>query len=77
MSVSLGIGILPLADLNGCGTVRVLYTVNSNPQYILAKSSSQVPAIVCTEITTQSATNEPAYARAPLKACLAAVCDFR
>jgi hypothetical protein len=56
--------------------LRVLYTVNSNPQYILAKSSSQVPVIVCSEITTQSATNEPAYARAPLKACLAAVCDF-
>ena len=68
---------IPLLILNGRGTVRILYTVNNNPQYILAKSSSQVPVIVCSNVTTQSATNEAAYARAPLKACLAAVCDSR
>ncbi|KAG6381882.1 hypothetical protein JVT61DRAFT_499 [Boletus reticuloceps] len=55
--------------------LRVLYTVNNNPQYILAKSSSQVPAAICNETTTLSATNYLAFARAPLKACLSAVCD--
>ncbi|KAN0074453.1 hypothetical protein V8E55_011865 [Tylopilus felleus] len=54
------------------GTVRVLYTVNNNPQYILAKSASQVPTIFCSGTTRQSQTE---YGRAPLKACLAAVCD--
>ena len=57
--------------------VRVLYTVNNNPQYILARSSSQVPVIACNGATAQPDTNEPAYARAPLKACLAAVCGSR
>ncbi|KAG8221359.1 hypothetical protein J3R82DRAFT_1531 [Butyriboletus roseoflavus] len=33
------------------------------------------PAITCTEATTQSAENEPTYARTPLKACLAVVFD--
>lgn len=77
VSVSWGPSISCLLTLNGCGTVRVLYTVNSNPQYILAKSSSQVPAITCTEATAQYAMNEPVYARTPLKACLAVVCDSR
>lgn len=60
--------------LNGCRTVRVLYTVNNNPQYILAKSSSQVLVTACNETPSK---NEPVYAQAPLKACLAAVCDSR
>ncbi|KAN0074436.1 hypothetical protein V8E55_011848 [Tylopilus felleus] len=54
--------------------LRVLYTVNNNPQCILAKSASQIPTIICSGITRQSQTE---YGRAPLKACLAVVCDSR
>ncbi|KAF9228288.1 hypothetical protein BS17DRAFT_331908 [Gyrodon lividus] len=56
-------------------SLRVLYTINSSPQYILARSSVQVPAILCNGTTSRSSTNEPRYARASLKACLEVVCN--
>ncbi|KIJ15452.1 hypothetical protein PAXINDRAFT_168955, partial [Paxillus involutus ATCC 200175] len=55
--------------------LRVLYTINSSPQYILARSSVQVPAIFRNGTRGRLLTNDPQYAQAPLKACLAAVCN--
>ncbi|KIK93030.1 hypothetical protein PAXRUDRAFT_829402 [Paxillus rubicundulus Ve08.2h10] len=55
--------------------LRVLYTINSSPQYILARSSVQVPTILYNGTRSQSSASEPQYAQASLKACLVAVCN--
>ncbi|KAG2074874.1 hypothetical protein BDR04DRAFT_1092486 [Suillus decipiens] len=51
--------------------LRVLYTVNSSPQYILARSPSSVQVTLC---PSPSAANAQ-YGLAPLKACLNAICN--
>ncbi|KAG1774984.1 hypothetical protein EV702DRAFT_1008320 [Suillus placidus] len=51
--------------------LRVLYTVNSSPQYILARSPSSVRVTLC---PSPSAANAQ-YGLAPLKACLNAICN--
>ncbi|KAG1871851.1 hypothetical protein DFJ58DRAFT_910835 [Suillus subalutaceus] len=51
--------------------LRVLYTVNSCPQYILARSPSSVQVTLC---PSPSAANAQ-YGLAPLKACLNAICN--
>ncbi|KAG1740789.1 uncharacterized protein EDB91DRAFT_1131454 [Suillus paluster] len=51
--------------------LRVLYTVNSSPQYILARSPSSVQVTLCPSPSVANAQ----YALAPLKACLNAICN--
>ncbi|OAX41202.1 hypothetical protein K503DRAFT_767884 [Rhizopogon vinicolor AM-OR11-026] len=51
--------------------LRVLYTVNSSPQYILARSPSSVQVTLCPSPSVAHAQ----YALAPLKACLNAICN--
>jgi len=47
--------------------LRILYTINSSPQYILARSLSPIVATLVGDAPYQ-------YATAPLKACLDAIC---
>ncbi|KAG2131703.1 uncharacterized protein EDB93DRAFT_931730 [Suillus bovinus] len=51
--------------------LRVLYTVNSSPQYILARSPSSVQVTLCPSPSVANAQ----YGLAPLKACLNAICN--
>lgn len=51
----------------------MLYTVNSSPQYILARSPFSVQVTLC---PSPSAANAQ-YGLAPLKACLNAICNSR
>ena len=46
--------------------LRILYTINSSPQYILARSSSSVPVV--------SLQSSPSYATTFLKTCLDTIC---
>ncbi|KIK22763.1 hypothetical protein PISMIDRAFT_101974, partial [Pisolithus microcarpus 441] len=58
--------------------VRVLYTVNSSPQYILAKIHEPVPVTRCTyasRLPEGHDVAQPQYAQAPLRACLTAICN--
>ncbi|KAI6148330.1 hypothetical protein BKA82DRAFT_117533, partial [Pisolithus tinctorius] len=58
--------------------VRVLYTINSSPQYILAKIHEPVPVIRCAyaqQLPEGHDVTQPQYAQAPLKACLTAICN--
>jgi hypothetical protein len=48
-------------------SLRILYTINSSPQYILARSLTPVVASLVGEAPYQ-------YATAPLKTCLNAIC---
>ncbi|GLB37369.1 hypothetical protein LshimejAT787_0404200 [Lyophyllum shimeji] len=68
--------------------LRILYTINSSPQYILARSSSPCPVVLVPPIqnashtdrsaATQSTISEtesrPKFGTAPLKTCLDAIC---
>jgi hypothetical protein len=45
--------------------VRILYTINSSPQYILARPSHSLPT---------TSLHPPIYATCPLKPCLDAIC---
>lgn len=56
-------------------TVRVLYTINTSPQYILAKSPEKIP-LVSADDTLQK-DGMPMYGRAPLKTCAMAICRSR
>ncbi|KAI6007659.1 hypothetical protein F5J12DRAFT_938454 [Pisolithus orientalis] len=59
-------------------SLRVLYTVNSSPQYILAKIHEPVPVIRCAyaqQLPEGHDVTQPQYAQAPLKACLTAICN--
>jgi hypothetical protein len=49
--------------------VRVLYTINSSPQYVLARSHRKVPVVVVQ--------GDPRYGTTSLKACLDAICRSR
>ncbi|KAG2153414.1 hypothetical protein DEU56DRAFT_849538 [Suillus clintonianus] len=51
--------------------LRVLYTVNSSPQYILARSPTSVQVTLCPSPSAAKAQ----YGLAPLKACLNAICN--
>lgn len=68
-------------------SLRILYTINSSPQYILARSSSSVPVVLIPQTQDSSPhdkssgkdvnTNPKAcfsYATASLKTCLNAIC---
>ncbi|KAF8070412.1 hypothetical protein FPV67DRAFT_1018570 [Lyophyllum atratum] len=68
--------------------LRLLYTINSSPQYILARSSSSCPVIlvpqvqttshynksVATEATPSKLESQPEFGTASLKTCLDAIC---
>jgi hypothetical protein len=51
-------------------SLRVLYTINSSPQYILARSHSKVP-VTLIESPVQ---DKPLYANVCLKTCLDTIC---
>lgn len=51
--------------------LRILYTINSSPQYILARSHSSVPVVLCS-ISIQP--SSPCYATTFLKTCLDTIC---
>ncbi|KAL5534610.1 hypothetical protein ACEPAG_1073 [Sanghuangporus baumii] len=54
------------------GAVRVLYTVNTSPQYILAKAPQKVPLL---PVDSSSSSSLPVkHGRASLKACALAIC---
>ena len=57
------------------GPVRVLYTINTSPQYILAKSPEKIPLASADD--TLEADGMPVYGRAPLKTCALAICRSR
>jgi len=50
-------------------SLRVLYTINSSPQYILARSHSKVPVTLISPLQ-----DEPLYANVCLKTCLDTIC---
>lgn len=58
--------------------LRVLYTINSSPQYILARSPSPVPVVVLQDGATgnQNLQHQPEchYATTLLKTCLDTIC---
>lgn len=59
--------------------LRILYTINSSPQYILARSHSPVPvsAITYSLNPHPSHPSHNLYATAALKACLDSICRSR
>jgi hypothetical protein len=52
--------------------LRILYTINSSPQYILARSHSPVPVSLISE--PQEHSTQPKFATVSLKACLDTIC---
>src|ERR1700722_12441338 len=72
-------------------TVRILYTINSSPQYILARSHKKVPVqlvrrqsklsfhynSIQAATTSTPEESQDLYATASLKACLDAICCSR
>ena len=50
-------------------SLRVLYTINSSPQYILARSHSKVPVTLVSPLQ-----DKPLYANVCLKTCLDTIC---
>ncbi|KAF8893886.1 hypothetical protein BD779DRAFT_1669410 [Infundibulicybe gibba] len=59
--------------------LRILYTINSSPQYILARSASavqvhSVPSSSCHNLQVVSADHPIQYATASLKTCLDVIC---
>ncbi|KAK2464201.1 hypothetical protein APHAL10511_003658 [Amanita phalloides] len=56
--------------------LRVLYTINSSPQYILARSRSAVPVNLIQEslLDAKQRSARPKYATVSLKACLDTIC---
>lgn len=69
-----------MADTSPKRPLRVLYTINGSPQYILARSAFQVPITVLPlsphdrEPSTSSQTQRPRFATASLKTCLDTIC---
>lgn len=56
----------------------MLYTINSSPQYILAKTHEPVPVTHHPSPNDRGTEGTHArYAKAPLKACLTAICNSR
>lgn len=55
--------------------VRVLYTVNTSPQYILAKSTEKIAVIPISE--SPSSSSAPRHGRTSVKACAMAICRSR
>lgn len=68
-------------------SLRILYTINSSPQYILARTSSPVPALLIPRVQPTSYYDKSLpphpvpdldptfhYATVPLKTCLDAIC---
>lgn len=59
-------------------SLRVLYTINSSPQYILARSPARVPVELVdhNHIPTSPTAFDslPVYAKIPLKICLDTIC---
>lgn len=56
--------------------LRILYTINSSPQYILARSHSPVPVSLISEfqLDTKEHSTQPKFATVSLKACLDTIC---
>ena len=56
--------------------LRVLYTINSSPQYILARSHSQLPVspIPDPQQNDKDDKSRPKYATVSLRACLDTIC---
>jgi hypothetical protein len=65
--------------------LRILYTINSTPQYILARSPSSIPIIIlpqppngsCSDGSTRGTGDQdspPTYATTSLKMCLDTIC---
>jgi hypothetical protein len=56
--------------------LRILYTINSSPQYILARSLSAVPVVLLPQTQNTSAASQSLspYATTSLKACLDTIC---
>lgn len=66
--------LLPLRTLlTAFSSVRIWYTVNHSPQYILARSSERLAVLPIPLKTTSG----PRYATAPLKSCLHTICRSR
>ncbi|KAF8895710.1 hypothetical protein CPB84DRAFT_1748335 [Gymnopilus junonius] len=58
-------------SLDRKSSLRVLYTINASPQYILAKSHTRVPiTVIPTEDSASQNTSKPLYANVLLKTCL-------
>jgi len=57
-------------------SLRVLYTINSSPQYILARSHTYVPVTMITPLEDSASGSEPRplYATVLLKTCLNTIC---
>jgi hypothetical protein len=61
--------------------LRILYTINSSPQYILARSPSAVPVVIFPQAPNVSCPDgasdqivQPCYATTLLKTCLNTIC---